>query len=128
MFDRQERRERLALVRDVARLARRVEQLSTQVRQAMVDNTKILAAAQRAEAGMDTMVAVISTLRDSLTADAKRIADLIAANDPTAAAEAQKALDDAAQALDDKTTDALGKATEEPPNEAQAVATEAAAP
>lgn len=79
------------------------------------DISKIKAAAVKAEAGYDTMLATMNAMRAEAKAASERIAALIAANDPAAAAQAQAELDSLADGLDQKTNETLAQASEQPP-------------
>lgn len=79
-----------------------------------VDVTRITAAASRANAGIESVLAILAETRSQLLAANKALADAIAANDPAATAAAQKALDDLAAGLETE-ADKAAAASQAPP-------------
>ncbi len=79
-----------------------------------VDTTQILAAAQRADAGIKSVLAVLSETRAQLLKANADLAAAIAANDPAATAAAQQQLSEIAATLNTD-ADAIASATQSQP-------------
>lgn len=95
-------------------IARLFLDIKRRLDQMAIDTSKILAAGQRADAGIKSVLAVLVETRTQLLAANKALADAIAANDPAATAAAQKELDDLAATLGTD-ADSIAQATQAPP-------------
>lgn len=104
-----------ALCRDIAAQGQRIARIERALAVAIIDISKIKAAAERAEAGFDSVMAVLREVRAQQKALADKLAEAIAAQDPAAIQAIQTELDKSAGELDDKVATAIAEATTQPP-------------
>lgn len=98
---------------DLVVIKTRLSILTNKVERMMIDVSKIQAAATRANAGIESVLAVLTALTGQVKDLSKQLADAIAANDPVAQKAVQDQLDALAVGLDTE-SDKIAAATAAP--------------
>src|SRR5712691_5824524 len=100
-------------------LVRLEQRIMERINAMAIDVTKITASAQRAEAGIESVLAALAATKTQLDGVSKELAAAVAANDPAAITAAQQQLDALAAGLDAE-SDKIAAATQAPASPAPA--------